>query len=59
MSPCRGDQPGSSVVAVSRWPRFQVWRAEVAFSRPEADQAVCCQALLALTGRALGAAGSE
>lgn len=30
------------------------WRAEVAFSRPEADQAVCCQALVGMTGRALG-----
>lgn len=30
------------------------WRAEVTSSRPEADQAVCCQALVGMTGRALG-----
>lgn len=47
---CGGRQPLAQVSG---------WRAEVAFSRPEADQAVCCQALLALTGKALGTAGSE
>lgn len=33
---CGGRQPLAQVSS---------WRAEVAFSRPEADQAVCCQAL--------------
>lgn len=39
----RGDQPGSREECGGRQPAAQVssWRAEVVFSRPEADQAVC------------------